>query len=1027
MPASHARPAFPFPHPHVDLSWSAQQARNRRPAPGVPALMGCRQVETELAVTAIERARGGYVWTGETGSGKSTLLDSIVTEASESAPAHPFVITRLTATSFATDLAASPHGLEGTAIESFAAQLFPTLMVEDLGPSSPPSPTGAEENATARCCASVVSRLVRELSTAHPGVTCVVVVDDFDLIDAFSRDVLITLVAQRQVGVVLLASASEDFDGRNLPHPIALRQLAPASAVDALLLLGDERPDPTSPEVAASLARLLKGNAAAIIQTARELSHDQMRGASMLPDPLPPVPALHALHGGTLDALSAQERRLLLLAAVAVVDRTEVLLSAAGMRMSEVLERPVARDLHFVGGRFSFPDPRLRSLVHGTASLAERTAAHMAMARAHADAYEDDATTWHIALGSLAGDPSLAPDLLTMAQSLLAQGELERAHRVAREALSQGAPEIRAHAQAIAGTAALGAGFVIDAVDSLRQAMRWGDEALAAQVLPSYVEALTLYEGQVPDEAVSRQVSAVRSGEPSRAELTDVICAVASAARLHCERGEGSTARHLLATAHDLLAQLEALIPPAERVQDGQLTPHIGRARTEISCAEACAGLFGIDSDGGPFPAPRNFTAAPDVRGRIASHQALDLALMGHTDEAARVLTDALASVAHIDNVSGWSVETHAAASPLAEAHLAVAQALVDFWAGSLGRATETLIDAALRLPIALPFAGVASALMSRLSILGQPSATALASSLSESRIAPASRPVRFSLLVDRALSASFEGRRTEASALLELSGEQDAPSGTRFIPLPGLGEVETWLDANQPDAARRALTRLRSDVRQRSDASRRCALIRAEVALSDLSDDGAYGQALEMARTVRSPYERARIEMILGRTLLRVGNTGAAHAHLVTASELFDYAGAPAWCRVVKVELARLLEDVLEVTSSGSGTQSAAEPSSQGPEVGSSSSSAPLDSPLFAPTQPGENAAIAASLARWERILTRREFDVATLVAQGRSNREVAETLFLSIRTIEVHLGRVFRKLGVSSRLELAVIAHRK
>jgi DNA-binding NarL/FixJ family response regulator len=63
---------------------------------------------------------------------------------------------------------------------------------------------------------------------------------------------------------------------------------------------------------------------------------------------------------------------------------------------------------------------------------------------------------------------------------------------------------------------------------------------------------------------------------------------------------------------------------------------------------------------------------------------------------------------------------------------------------------------------------------------------------------------------------------------------------------------------------------------------------------------------------------------------------------------------------------------------------------------------------------------------AHWGELLTERELDVARLVAQGRTNRQVAERLYVSVRTVEVHLGRVFRKLGVRSRTELAVLAYR-
>jgi DNA-binding CsgD family transcriptional regulator len=55
---------------------------------------------------------------------------------------------------------------------------------------------------------------------------------------------------------------------------------------------------------------------------------------------------------------------------------------------------------------------------------------------------------------------------------------------------------------------------------------------------------------------------------------------------------------------------------------------------------------------------------------------------------------------------------------------------------------------------------------------------------------------------------------------------------------------------------------------------------------------------------------------------------------------------------------------------------------------------------------------------------LTEAERRVAQLVADGLANREVAERLFLSRYTVETHLKRVFAKLGVSSRAELAALA---
>jgi DNA-binding CsgD family transcriptional regulator len=51
---------------------------------------------------------------------------------------------------------------------------------------------------------------------------------------------------------------------------------------------------------------------------------------------------------------------------------------------------------------------------------------------------------------------------------------------------------------------------------------------------------------------------------------------------------------------------------------------------------------------------------------------------------------------------------------------------------------------------------------------------------------------------------------------------------------------------------------------------------------------------------------------------------------------------------------------------------------------------------------------------------LTDREHDVATLVASGRTNREVAAELYVSEKAVEYHLGNVFAKLGIRSRRQL-------
>jgi NarL family two-component system response regulator LiaR len=58
------------------------------------------------------------------------------------------------------------------------------------------------------------------------------------------------------------------------------------------------------------------------------------------------------------------------------------------------------------------------------------------------------------------------------------------------------------------------------------------------------------------------------------------------------------------------------------------------------------------------------------------------------------------------------------------------------------------------------------------------------------------------------------------------------------------------------------------------------------------------------------------------------------------------------------------------------------------------------------------------------EKILSERETEVLRLATQGLSNQDIADNLFLSLRTVQAHLGHIFNKLQVSSRTEAVVKA---
>jgi DNA-binding CsgD family transcriptional regulator len=73
---------------------------------------------------------------------------------------------------------------------------------------------------------------------------------------------------------------------------------------------------------------------------------------------------------------------------------------------------------------------------------------------------------------------------------------------------------------------------------------------------------------------------------------------------------------------------------------------------------------------------------------------------------------------------------------------------------------------------------------------------------------------------------------------------------------------------------------------------------------------------------------------------------------------------------------------------------------------------------------QPIADSGAADELARFG--LTDREREVLLLVAAGRSNPEIAKTLFISAKTASVHVSNILAKLGVSGRVEAAAVVHR-
>jgi DNA-binding CsgD family transcriptional regulator/tetratricopeptide (TPR) repeat protein len=141
------------------------------------------------------------------------------------------------------------------------------------------------------------------------------------------------------------------------------------------------------------------------------------------------------------------------------------------------------------------------------------------------------------------------------------------------------------------------------------------------------------------------------------------------------------------------------------------------------------------------------------------------------------------------------------------------------------------------------------------------------------------------------------------------------------------------------------------------------------EAVVGDLETARATLEAAVAAENdVPLPLERARTRLVLGRVLRRLQHRARAQSELAEALARFETLGAPLWADRAREELARI----------------------------------------------GGRAASNDDL-------TPTELRIAELVGGGMTNREVAATVFVTPKTVESALTRVYRKLGVRSRTELA------
>jgi DNA-binding CsgD family transcriptional regulator len=196
-------------------------------------------------------------------------------------------------------------------------------------------------------------------------------------------------------------------------------------------------------------------------------------------------------------------------------------------------------------------------------------------------------------------------------------------------------------------------------------------------------------------------------------------------------------------------------------------------------------------------------------------------------------------------------------------------------------------------------------------------------------------------------------------------------PGAIRFV----VDHIEALIELGRREEAVEILDWYEGNARrlERASAIANCARCRGSLLAQAGALDEAvasYEDALRWHAAVEVPLDRGRTLLALGALQRRMKRRREARTTLDDALAVFERIGAALWAERARGELKRI-----------------------------------------------------SGRAATPGALTPAEERVATLVAEGKTNREVAATLFLSDRTVEGHLARIFGKLGVRNRTEIASV----
>ncbi|WP_433826991.1 AAA family ATPase [Actinoplanes sp. CA-015351] len=783
------------------------------------------------------------------------------------------------------------------------------------------------------------------------------IVDDVQWLDNESARAL-AFVARRlhAEGVVLLFGLRTAVDDPGLFAGVPVLEVAGLTREAAMALLSDVVATDLDLVLAEQIAESTGGNPLALTDLGHELSADQLRGASSLPEPIPIGSRLEAHYSALVGTYPEPTRTWLVLIAAGAGNRAEQILEAARLLGTTPEDAAPAEADRLVTGfpPVGFRHPLVRSAVYGDALPAQRRAVHDALASATTDPAEADRRAWHLAAAAAAPDEAVAAELERSADRAAARGgHTARAGFLTRAAELTPDPAARAGRQVGAAGAAMTAGapgralLLLDSVDQ---------QHLTGAALGSAL--------------MTRAYANINTGVPTGVRDASAMC-LAAAEAFGDDRDQARLAG-VQAIEHALTAEHRGAVTEDE----------VAAAAASLTASDPPASAGSADLDGLILAGYAAFIAGGYRSGVPAVHRAATaIADPAVPDE--KLLARFVIGV----NFCNLTWDQEAKLTILARAEAAAhrtgalhALDLVHF----IGAMTETVLG---RLNHA-----------DRHDTAGQRVRRAIGATTEQELVwrhpelvawrAPAGvrETVPHALQVFEMLNLGGMHAVTRLEmAILDIAESDWVSARDSLLTIVSLGRphryawalpelVEAALRAGDRPTAKLAYTDLALAAGASGTVHALGVLDRSRALLA--GHDRAeihYRAAIERLDGTPMHGDLARSRLLYGEWLRRRRRRRDARDQLAVALEMFEAVRANAFARRAGQELTALGESVLSPV----------------PE-------------------------------KEETALTPQEAAVARLARDGATNGEIAAHLFLSASTVDYHLRKIFRKLGVASRRQL-------